>query len=181
MSGKGLRVLAAASKGAPSGQEELAPEDLEEGFLFLGLAGIIDPPRPEAVEAIEICRRAGIQVKMITGDHAGTALAIAEEMGIGGEAVTGAELEAAGDEELRKIAEDYAVFARTSPEHKLRLMKALQANGEVVAMTGDGVNDAPALKRADVGVAMGIKGTEASKKPPTSSSPTTTSPPSPPP
>ncbi|NLB83709.1 MAG: HAD-IC family P-type ATPase, partial [Synergistaceae bacterium] len=164
MSGKGLRVLAAASKGAPSGQEELAPEDLEEGFLFLGLAGIIDPPRPEAVEAIEICRRAGIQVKMITGDHAGTALAIAEEMGIGGEAVTGAELEAAGDEELRKIAEDYAVFARTSPEHKLRLMKALQANGEVVAMTGDGVNDAPALKRADVGVAMGIKGTEASKE-----------------
>ncbi len=164
MSGKGLRVLAAASKDAPPGQEDLVPERLAEGFLFLGLAGIIDPPRPEAVEAIEICRRAGIQVKMITGDHAGTALAIAEEMGIGGEAVTGKELEAAGDEELRKIAEDYAVFARTSPEHKLRLMKALQANGEVVAMTGDGVNDAPALKRADVGVAMGIKGTEASKE-----------------
>ena len=164
MSAEGLRVLAAASKDAPSGQEELSPEGLEKGFLFLGLAGIIDPPRPEAVEAIEICRRAGIQVKMITGDHAGTALAIAEEMGIGGEAVTGAELESAGDEELRKIAEDYAVFARTSPEHKLRLMKALQANGEVVAMTGDGVNDAPALKRADVGVAMGIKGTEASKE-----------------
>ena len=164
MSGRGLRVLAAASLDASSGQEEIAPEDLGEGFLFLGLAGIIDPPRPEAVEAIEICRRAGIQVKMITGDHAGTALAIAEEMGIGGKAVTGEELEAAGEEELRRLAEEYSVFARTSPEHKLRLMKALQDNGEVVAMTGDGVNDAPALKRADVGVAMGIKGTEASKE-----------------
>ena len=164
MSGQGMRVLGAVSRDATPGEDDLVPERLEEGFLFLGLAGIIDPPRPEAVEAIEVCHRAGIQVKMITGDHAGTALAIAREMGIGGEAVTGKELEAAGDEELRKIAEEYAVFARTSPEHKLRLMKALQANGEVVAMTGDGVNDAPALKRADVGVAMGIKGTEASKE-----------------
>ena len=164
MSGRGLRVLAAASGDAAPGQDDLAAGQLEEGFLFLGLAGIIDPPRPEAVEAIEVCRRAGIQVKMITGDYAGTALAIGTEMGIGGEAVTGEELEVAGDEELREIAKRFSIFARTSPEHKLRLMKALQANGEVVAMTGDGVNDAPALKRADVGVAMGIKGTEASKE-----------------
>jgi magnesium-transporting ATPase (P-type) len=163
---EGLRVLAAAARKAPEGTRELALEDVDRGLTFLGLVGIVDPPRPEAVEAIALCRQAGIAVKMITGDHPGTACAIAREMGIGdgGPAVTGAELEAASDEELRRLAQGGAVFARTSPEHKLRLVEALQADGEVVAMTGDGVNDAPALKRADVGVAMGIKGTEATKE-----------------
>jgi magnesium-transporting ATPase (P-type) len=142
--------------------------------------GIVDPPRPEAITAIAACRQAGIRVKMITGDHAGTAVAIGREMGITetDRAVTGAELEAASDEDLRTIVAEYDIFARTSPEHKLRLVQALQANGEVVSMTGDGVNDAPALKRADVGVAMGIKGTEATKEAAEVCWRTTTSPPS---
>ncbi|TVR45113.1 MAG: cation-transporting P-type ATPase [Puniceicoccaceae bacterium] len=163
---QGLRVLAAACRDVDAGQDGLDLADLEEGMVFLGLVGIVDPPRPEAIEAIRICREAGIRVKMITGDHAGTACAIGREMGIteGDHAVTGEELERASDEELRRLVRDTDVFARTSPEHKLRLVKALQANSEVVAMTGDGVNDAPALKRADVGVAMGIKGTEATKE-----------------
>jgi magnesium-transporting ATPase (P-type) len=166
LGGQGLRVLAAAARDVDKGKGDLSIEDLEQDMVFLGVVGIIDPPRPEAIEAIGVCHRAGIRVKMITGDHAGTAKAIGREMGIGdGEhAVTGAELEAASDEDLRRIVQDNDIFARTSPEHKLRLVKALQANGEVVAMTGDGVNDAPALKRADVGVAMGIKGTEATKE-----------------
>jgi len=166
LGGEGLRVLAAASRDVDDGKSGLEMEDIEQDMIFLGLVGIIDPPRPEAVEAIRICRDAGIRVKMITGDHAGTASAIGREMGISdeGTAVTGAELEKASDEELRTIVKDTDIFARTSPEHKLRLVQALQANGEVVAMTGDGVNDAPALKRADVGVAMGIKGTEATKE-----------------
>lgn len=166
LGGEGLRVLAAAFKDADEGKSGLDMEDVENDMVFLGLVGIIDPPRPEAIEAIKICRDAGIKVKMITGDHAGTASAIGREMGITdtGLAVTGEELEKASDEELRTIVRDADIFARTSPEHKLRLVQALQANGEVVAMTGDGVNDAPALKRADVGVAMGIKGTEATKE-----------------
>ncbi|TVR56806.1 MAG: cation-transporting P-type ATPase [Candidatus Competibacteraceae bacterium] len=166
LSDEGLRVLAAAVREVDAGQSDLKPDDLEQDMVFLGLVGIIDPPRPEAIEAIKACHTAGIRVKMITGDHAGTAKAIGREMGIGDgdHAVTGAELEKASDEDLRRLAHDYDVFARTSPEHKLRLVTALQANGEVVAMTGDGVNDAPALKRADVGVAMGIKGTEATKE-----------------
>ena len=166
LGGEGLRVLAAAFKDADEGKSGLDMEDVENDMVFLGLVGIIDPPRPEAIEAIKICRDAGIKVKMITGDHAGTASAIGREMGITGTglAVTGEELEKASDEELRTIVRDADIFARTSPEHKLRLVQALQANGEVVAMTGDGVNDAPALKRADVGVAMGIKGTEATKE-----------------
>ncbi len=165
LSGEGLRVLAAARCETAFAREELTLDAID-GLDFLGLVGIVDPPRPEAIEAIATCRRAGIRVKMITGDHAGTACAIGREMGIGdgSSAVTGAELEAASDEELRTIVRDHDVFARTSPEHKLRLVTALQANDEVVAMTGDGVNDAPALKRADVGVAMGIKGTEATKE-----------------
>jgi len=166
LSAKGLRVLAAAARSADAQKAELSLSDLDRDMVFLGIVGIIDPPRPEAIEAIRLCRSAGIRVKMITGDHAGTAKSIGREMGIsdGDHAVTGAELEAASDEELRRIACDNDVFARTSPEHKLRLVRALQAEGEVVAMTGDGVNDAPALKRADVGVAMGIKGTEATKE-----------------
>ena len=166
LSAEGLRMLAAATGDAADDKSDLAPTDLDDGLVFLGLVGILDPPRPEAIAAIAAFRQAGIRVKMITGDHPGTAIAIAREMGIGdGQgAVTGAELEAAGDAALRRIVQDQDVFARTSPEHKLRLVQALQANGEVVAMTGDGVNDAPALKRADVGVSMGIRGTEATKE-----------------
>ncbi|MCC5834799.1 MAG: cation-transporting P-type ATPase [Opitutales bacterium] len=166
LGGQGLRILAAAARPADDGKTELSVVDLDEDMVFLGLVGIVDPPRPEAIEAIAKCREAGIRVKMITGDHAGTACAIGREMGISasGHAVTGAELEEASDEDLRELVRSTDIFARTSPEHKLRLVKALQANAEVVAMTGDGVNDAPALKRADVGVAMGIKGTEATKE-----------------
>ena len=163
---QGLRVLAAAVGTPADDKTELTSADLDGGLVFLGLVGIVDPPRPEAVAAIAAFRQAGIRVKMITGDHPGTAIAIGREMGIGdgSRAVTGAELEAADDATLRQIVQNYDVFARTSPQHKLRLVQALQANGEVVAMTGDGVNDAPAIKRADVGVAMGIKGTEATKE-----------------
>ena len=168
LSADGLRVLAAAAREVAGDKNELALEDLEEDMVFLGLIGIIDPPRPEAVDAIKSCHTAGIRVKMITGDHAGTARAIGIEMGLGSaeslRVVSGAEIETASDEELQQLAQDCDIFARTSPEHKLRLVTALQARGEVVAMTGDGVNDAPALKRADVGVAMGIKGTEATKE-----------------
>jgi magnesium-transporting ATPase (P-type) len=170
LSSRGLRVLAAASRDTEAARSELSLDDLDPdrdtGLVFLGLVGIIDPPRPEAIEAIRICRQAGIRVKMITGDHAGTAIAIGREMGItdSDHAITGAELESASDEKLRELVRDHDLFARTSPEHKLRIVTALQANGDVVAMTGDGVNDAPALKRADVGVAMGIKGTEATKE-----------------
>ena len=166
LSAEGLRVLAAAVGAAADDKTDLTPADLDGSLVFLGLVGILDPPRPEAVAAIAAFRQAGIRVKMITGDHPGTAIAIAREMGIGQgrRAVTGAELEAADDAALRQIVRDHDVFARTSPEHKLRLVQALQANGEVVAMTGDGVNDAPALERADVGVAMGIRGTEATKE-----------------
>jgi magnesium-transporting ATPase (P-type) len=166
LGGQGLRVLAAASRELKEDKSDLTIEDLAKDFVFLGLVGIIDPPRPEAIEAIAACRQAGIRVKMITGDHAGTATAIGREMGItkSPKAVTGVELEVASDEELRQIVPESDIFARTSPEHKLRLVQALQANNEVVAMTGDGMNDAPALKRADVGVAMGIKGTEATKE-----------------
>jgi len=168
LSAEGLRVLAAAVRDADGDGDDFSMDHLAEGMTFVGIVGIVDPPRPEAIEAIATCRRAGIRVKMITGDHAGTAAAIAREMGIShdeaGAAVTGAELEASSNARLRTLVTTTDTFARTSPEHKLRLVKALQANGEVVAMTGDGVNDAPALKRADVGVAMGIKGTEATKE-----------------
>jgi magnesium-transporting ATPase (P-type) len=166
LSGRGLRLLAAAARRAEQDRTSLEPADVDAGgFTFLGLYGIIDPPRPEAKDAIRACHQAGIRVVMITGDHAGTATAIGAEMGLGdgSPAVTGAELQDASDEELRTLAARHTIFARTSPEHKLRLVKALQANGEIVSMTGDGVNDAPSLKRADVGVAMGIKGTEATK------------------
>jgi magnesium-transporting ATPase (P-type) len=166
LSNQGLRVLAAAARDVDAGKSGLGMDDLESDMAFLGLVGIIDPPRPEAIQAIKVCQQAGIRVKMITGDHAGTAKSIGREMGIGDgkHALTGTELEAASDEDLRELVRDNDIFARTSPEHKLRLVQALQANGDVVAMTGDGVNDAPALKRADVGVAMGIKGTEATKE-----------------
>ena len=166
LSAQGLRVLAAAMRDVPEEKSDLSMKDLDADLVFLGLVAIVDPPRPEAIEAIKICRQAGIRVKMITGDHAGTARAIGREMGITERdgTITGAELEKADDQELQHLVREHDIFARTSPEHKLRLVKALQASDEVVAMTGDGVNDAPALKRADVGVAMGIKGTEATKE-----------------
>lgn len=166
LSAQGLRVLAGARK--PTRAADVSMDDLED-LEFLGLWGILDPPRPEAIEAISDCHAAGIRVKMITGDHAGTALAISREMGLvaaGGDVrvLTGGELEALSQEQLKDVVRDVDVYARTSPEHKIRIVRALQSHGEVVAMTGDGVNDAPALTRADVGVAMGIKGTEATKE-----------------
>ncbi|HJV51398.1 MAG TPA: HAD-IC family P-type ATPase, partial [Noviherbaspirillum sp.] len=163
---RGLRVLALAAKAVDGGQREVHFSDLDTGFSLLALVGIIDPPREEASAAVAECAAAGIRVKMITGDHAETARAIGAQMGIGRDrpALTGAEIEIMDDEHLQNVAPAIDVFARASPEHKLRLVQALQARGEVVAMTGDGVNDAPALKRADIGVAMGLKGTEAAKE-----------------
>ncbi|WP_459610859.1 cation-transporting P-type ATPase [Corynebacterium urogenitale] len=162
---QGMRVLAAMAKPA-EGLNKVRREDVDAGeFTFLGLYGIIDPPRDEVIEAVKLVQGAGVRVRMITGDHVSTAAAIAREVGISGDsAMSGAEIEACSDEELRQRVAHTDVFARTSPEHKLRLVQALQANGEVVSMTGDGVNDAPSLKQADVGVAMGIKGTEATKE-----------------
>jgi magnesium-transporting ATPase (P-type) len=147
-------------------QRVLNFQDVEGDLTLLGLMGIVDPPRSEAIEAIARCYTAGIQVKMITGDHATTARAIAKSMGIrdAENSLTGAELESMDEELLRERVRDNNIFARTSPEQKLRLVKALQQDGLVVAMTGDGVNDAPALKRADIGVAMGIKGSETAKE-----------------
>ena len=163
---RGQRILAIAFRTVENTKQELKFADVSEEMTLLGLCGIIDPPRDEAIKAIEACRSAGICVKMITGDHIATAKAIGARMGIGDgvSAVTGEELEGMSDLEIRETARRVEVFARVSPEHKLRLVQALQAEGAVVAMTGDGVNDAPALKRADVGVAMGIKGTEVAKE-----------------
>lgn len=165
---QGLRVLAAASK--PGGDlDDLEREHLDTGLTFLGLVGIVDPPRPEVMDAIKDAHDAGIRVKMITGDHKGTATAIARELHIAPEegevpALTGVDIEGMTQDELRKVVQDVDVYTRTSPEHKLRIVRALQSHGEVVAMTGDGVNDAPSITRANVGVAMGIKGTEATKE-----------------
>jgi len=165
LAGDGLRVLGAAIKFVPVKTATVTHESLHEGVIFLGLAGIMDPPREEAIEAVATCRAAGIRVKMITGDHADTASAIGKKLGIGdgGKALTGNELNDMTDEQLYAAACKYDIFARTSPEHKLKLVKALQAHGAICAMTGDGVNDAPALRKADVGVAMGIKGTDVTK------------------
>ncbi|MDR0481673.1 MAG: HAD-IC family P-type ATPase [Cellulomonadaceae bacterium] len=167
LAAQGLRVLAAARFDVEDVPESLPPEG-PTGLTLIGVVGIVDPPRPEAITAIAEAHRAGIAVSMITGDHADTAKAIAVEMGIinasTDPALTGAELEQLSDSELAAQVRDVHVYARTSPEHKIRIVRALQSHGEVVAMTGDGVNDAPALTQADVGVAMGIKGTEATKE-----------------
>ena len=162
----GHRVLAIGSKSMPAGKRDLGFADLEQGLRLEGLVGLIDPPREEAIAAIAECRSAGVRVKMITGDHAATASAIAGRLGLEAPetVATGQSLEGLENHELRRVARDTNVFARTNPENKLRLVEALQAEGGVVAMTGDGVNDAPALKRADVGVAMGRNGTEAAKE-----------------
>ena len=167
LAARGQRVLAFASKPARNA-ESLELADVENGELtLLGLVGLIDPPRPEAIQAIAECKAAGIDVKMITGDHASTGAAIARELGLGKgavDALTGHAIDTMDDAALRRSLPTTSVFARTSPEHKLRLVEALQTDGAVVSMTGDGVNDAPALKRANVGVAMGLKGTEAAKE-----------------
>lgn len=164
MARQGLRVLAFAE--AIEKGEQIGGATLEEGLSFLGLLGLIDPPRPEAIAAIAECRAAGIRVKMITGDHAGTAAAIATQIGLENphQVLTGAILDKMDDSQLARDVLSVDVFARTSPEHKLRLVTALQSNGLSVAMTGDGVNDAPAMKRADVGIAMGLKGSETAKE-----------------
>lgn len=166
VSASGQRILAIASRVVPTTQQTLKFADVEAGFTLLGLVGIMDPPREEAIAAIDKCHAAGIRVKMITGDHRITACTIGEKLGIGDgqNAITGLELDHLDDAQLRKVVAKIDIFARASPEHKLRLVTALQANGEIVAMTGDGVNDAPALKRADIGVAMGQKGTEVAKE-----------------
>ena len=166
MSRQALRVLAVGYKVIPSLPEELTSEALENGLTLLGLVGMIDPPRPEAKAAVATCRKAGIKPVMITGDHVVTASAIAKELGILGpedRAITGAELDAMDDKALDENVEHIAVYARVSPENKIRIVKAWQKKGQVVSMTGDGVNDAPALKAADIGCAMGITGTDVAK------------------
>ncbi len=170
LAARGRRVLGLASTEVSATAFDRAANDpaallaLATDLRLTALAGIVDPPRPEARDAIALARRAGIRTIMITGDHAITAGAIAADLGVQGRALTGADVEAMDDQQLRDVVGEVGVFARVAPEHKLRIVEALQATGEVVAMTGDGVNDAPALKRADVGVAMGITGTEVSKE-----------------
>ncbi|MDP3878965.1 MAG: HAD-IC family P-type ATPase [Dehalococcoidales bacterium] len=160
-----LRVIAIAYRDFPDGPDRLTDENVQDNLTFIGLAGMSDPPRQEAREAIALCRQAGIKVKMITGDNKITAESIARQIGIPpGKAITGAELQKMSDEELAADIENISVFARIEPLHKLRIVNALKADGEIVAMTGDGVNDAPALKAADIGVAMGITGTDVAKE-----------------
>lgn len=164
---KGMRVLAVAKKDWNKQDNfDLSNEDVQDGFQFIGLIGMIDPPRAEAIEAIKACHNAGIVVKMITGDHHATARAIGMDLGLSpnGEVVTGVELSKMDDETLTKTVQKINIFARVAPEHKLRLVKALQYNNQIVAMTGDGVNDAPSLKQSNIGVAMGITGTSVSKE-----------------
>ncbi|WP_074034515.1 cation-transporting P-type ATPase [Exiguobacterium sp. AT1b] len=162
---RGQRVLGAGLKRVDSSKQSIDHEDVEDGLTFLGLYGIVDPPRQEAIDAVAACRDAGIRIKMITGDHKDTAVAIAKELGMEVEgALEGRELTDMSDEEIKEASVHNDVFARTSPNDKLRLVKGLQENGLITSMTGDGVNDAPALKRADIGVAMGIKGTEVAKE-----------------
>lgn len=166
MSRKALRVLAVAYKIIDTAPEKPTSQEFENGLTFMGLLGMIDPPRPEAKKAVETCRKAGIKPVMITGDHIITASAIAEEIGIkleSDKAITGAELDDMTDRELDEQVENIAVYARVSPENKIRIVKAWQRKGKVVSMTGDGVNDAPALKAADIGCAMGVTGTDVAK------------------
>ena len=166
MAQNALRVLAVAKKEIDSIPGQVTDESLEKGLTFVGMLGMIDPARPEVIDAVKKCRTAGIRPVMITGDHKITAVAIAEEIGLfneGDKALTGSDLEKISDEELYRDVHKYSVYARVAPEHKVRIVKAWQSHGEVVSMTGDGVNDAPALKQADIGTAMGIVGTEVAK------------------
>ncbi|MEG3767476.1 HAD-IC family P-type ATPase, partial [Alteromonas sp. 14N.309.X.WAT.G.H12] len=166
MAKQGLRVLAIAHKSLADNHTTMAVSDLDQGVCLLGLVGLIDPPRQEAIEAVKQCQGAHIQVKMITGDHAITAQAIGAKLGLhhADTVLTGAQINEMNDDELKQAVQKTDVFARTTPEHKLRLVMALQSLGLTVSMTGDGVNDAPSLKRADAGVAMGLKGSEAAKE-----------------
>jgi Ca2+-transporting ATPase len=167
MTHQGQRVLAFARLRLEAGSTMVTELDLDGTLTFLGLQAMIDPPRSAVVAAVEMCKRAGIRVKMITGDHAGTAAAIARQLNLidaSEKAITGKMLAETSDEDLPDLAERHSVFARVTPEHKLRLVRALQSRGHIVAMTGDGVNDAPALKQANVGIAMGIAGTDVSKE-----------------
>lgn len=166
MAGKALRVLGAAMKESGGFPEDISPENLEKEMTFIGLTGMIDPVRPEVKAAIEECRGAGIKPIMITGDHRDTAIAIARELGIitdESQAITGSELSQMSDDEFEKKIGNFAVYARVQPEHKVRIVNAWKKQGKITAMTGDGVNDAPALKSADIGVGMGITGTDVSK------------------
>jgi Ca2+-transporting ATPase len=167
MTEKALRVLAFAYKDYHE-SAEYSQDDMESNLVFIGLMGMMDPPRDEVPEAIQLCRKAGIRPVMITGDHKNTAIAVAREVGIlsgdDAEALTGQELDILSDEELREKVDRVSVYARVSPEHKVRIAQALRARGHIVAMTGDGVNDAPAIKAADIGVAMGVKGTDVTKE-----------------
>jgi len=166
MANSALRVLAMAYKDYHEAPQQVTIGQIENGLIFIGLLGMIDPARPEVVDAVARCNTAGIRPVMITGDHKSTALAIAREIGIyreGDVAITGTELEKLSDEELEKSVYRFSVYARVAPEHKVRIVKAWQSHSEVVAMTGDGVNDAPALKQADIGAAMGIVGTDVAK------------------
>lgn len=167
MANEALRVLAFAYKEIDHVPSKYEMENLESGLTFIGMVGMIDPPREEAKKAVEKCKHAGIKTVMITGDHKATAVAIAKKIGIlenDNEALTGLELDKISDEQLAKDVRKYSVYARVSPEHKVRIVKAWQKNGEIVAMTGDGVNDSPALKTADIGCAMGKVGTEVAKE-----------------
>lgn len=168
MTQQAFRVLAVAYRRAGKNEAVYASEDLERELTFVGLMGMIDPPRPEAKKAISICRQAGIKTVMITGDHRNTAVAIAKELQMfnndSSQALTGHEIDALSDEELGKVINHTTVYARVSPAHKLRIVKGLKGKGHIVAMTGDGVNDAPAIKEADIGIAMGINGTDVTKE-----------------
>ncbi|MDB9339671.1 MULTISPECIES: cation-translocating P-type ATPase [Cyanophyceae] len=168
LASEGMRVLAFAKKAVPNKQNSLDHEDIATGLIFLGLQGMIDPPRPEVIAAVRACKTAGIQVKMITGDHVTTAKAIAQRIGLEKHgkvrAFEGKQLTAMDDNELTLAAEHGVVFARVAPDQKLRLVESLQSQGEIVAMTGDGVNDAPALKQADIGIAMGGAGTDVARE-----------------
>src|SRR5256886_6248632 len=167
MATRALRVIGFAVREFQGGLPPLGEEALETDLTFLGLAGMMDAPRSDAMEAIRRCKKAGIRVVMITGDHKLTAMAVAREMGILGEgdlAFTGEELERMPDDELVRQVERIRVYARVAPEHKMRIVDAWKKAGHIVAMTGDGVNDAPALKRSDLGVAMGITGTDVAKE-----------------
>ena len=167
MASSALRVLAMAYRRVPDDLNEFNEKTVEDDLVFVGLQGMIDPPREEAIEANKQCVKAGIKTVMITGDHKLTAVAVAKEIGMMKEdslVLTGVELDAKSDEEFEKVVENVVVYARVSPEHKLRIVKALKAKGHIVAMTGDGVNDAPAVKAADIGVSMGITGTDVTRE-----------------